>query len=128
MSFIESAEFTGDYLNIRFSDSLTMTDDKLDELWDLLAAMSTKYDCLRTLIEAESPVCGLDTTAAFDSGVKVSGIGAGMQLALCFRNYEMGESSEFFRTVALNRGVRVEYFDNKEKALQWLGVRSASAG
>jgi hypothetical protein len=32
------------------------------------------------------------------------------------------EQSEFFRTAAMNRGVRVEFFQDLNAALRWLGA------
>jgi len=39
------------------------------------------------------------------------------------RNYVPGELSDFFKTVARNRCVNVEFFSNRPDALTWLGFR-----
>lgn len=46
----------------------------------------------------------------------------------CFYGYRPDEKSRFFKDVAQNRGVRVEFFGERDAALRWLGVAGSQAG
>ena len=45
--------------------------------------------------------------------------------ACCFYGYKPDDKSQFFKDVAQNRGVRVEFFGERDEALRWLGVGPA---
>lgn len=83
--------------------------------------------CSRVILEAHSPIRKLDTTGAFESGTRLARIDPGLAVALLFYDYETDELTEFFKTVAHNRGVRVEYFTEKDKALEWLNIPRSGA-
>ncbi len=48
----------------------------------------------------------------------------GLSVACIFRGHVPDDQSEFFRTAAMNRGVRMEFFEDLNAALQWLGART----
>jgi hypothetical protein len=83
-------------------------------------------DSSLVLVEAPSPSRKMDTTAAFESGTRVSQVAPGLKVAMFFLDYKTDELTEFFKTVARNRGTRIEFFGDKESALEWLGVAQAS--
>jgi hypothetical protein len=89
---------------------------------DELMEVCKKGSCVRVLLEAPSPRRKMDTTAAFESGTRLARVSPGLRIAMLFYNYKTDELTEFFKTVAHNRGVRVEYFSEKKKALEWLRV------
>ena len=47
----------------------------------------------------------------------------GLAMACFVQGHVPDEQTEFFKTAAMNRGVRVEFFSNREEALRWLGIR-----
>ena len=51
----------------------------------------------------------------------------GVSLACCFYGCAPDQQTHFFKDVAQNRGVRVEFFDEREAALRWLGVDAGSS-
>ena len=51
----------------------------------------------------------------------------GVSLACCFYGYAPDQQTHFFKDAAQNRGVRVEFFDEREAALRWLGVGAGSS-
>jgi hypothetical protein len=60
---------------------------------------------------------------AYDAGNKAGEV-APLRLACLFYDYSPDETSSFFQTVALNRGVSVEYFTDSMEALRWLNVNA----
>lgn len=47
---------------------------------------------------------------------------SGLVVAICFHDYIFDDISTYFKTVAQNRGVSVEFFSDLDKATKWLGV------
>jgi hypothetical protein len=43
-------------------------------------------------------------------------------VACVFRDYVPDQQSESFRATAMSRGVRMEFFEDLNAALQWLGA------
>ena len=65
---------------------------------------------------------------AFDVASLIARLLPGLSVAFCFRGYVPDEQSQFFRTAAMNRGVRSEFFQDLNAALQWLGVGGRAPG
>jgi hypothetical protein len=61
---------------------------------------------------------------AFISGEQISQSVSGLLMACYFQGYKADELTEFFKTVARNRGTSVEFFSDLEEALRWLGLGS----
>ena len=66
--------------------------------------------------------CTVAETAAILGIACASAWLAGVSLACCFYGYKPDDKSQFFKDVAQNRGVRVEFFGERGAALRWLGV------
>ena len=47
---------------------------------------------------------------------------SGLSVGCVFRGYVPDQQSEFFRATATSRGVRMEFFEELDAALRWLGV------
>jgi hypothetical protein len=60
---------------------------------------------------------------AYQSGSQASESIPGLSLAICIYEYTPDEITTFFTNVSYNRGVRIEFFNDKKKALDWLGVK-----
>jgi hypothetical protein len=58
---------------------------------------------------------------SFGLGSLAGSMLTGVSLACCFYGYTPDQQTQFLKDVAQNRGVRVEFFDNREAALRWLG-------
>lgn len=92
----------------------------LHEFWVSLAEICEKLDCQRILLIGPDPGTRPDTMAAFESGVEAARIVAGRSLAICWNGFKSDEQAEFFKTVAGNRGARIEFFSETEAAVKWL--------
>jgi hypothetical protein len=121
-----SLEFKDDHLYLQHANDSDITPERMEILWGHLRDQCEKYDCTRILIEADAPARDMDTVAAFTSGVAAASIAPDLWLALCFHRYEPDEISEMFRQAARNRGANVEFFSDREAALQWLRANNSS--
>jgi hypothetical protein len=59
---------------------------------------------------------------SFDHAGLAARLMPGLSVACCFRGFKPDEQTEFFRTAAMNRGVRVEFVQDLNAALRWLGA------
>lgn len=110
------------YIYVHHSPDTQITRETSAAVWEELGRICKEENCSNILVEADAPTRKMDTTAAFESGTQLARMAAGLKLALLFHDYKPDELSEFFKTVAHNRGVRIEFFSDREKALDWLQV------
>jgi hypothetical protein len=115
-------EIYPEYLHIKHRPNFVINPASADQVWANIGRLCREHDRNKVLVEAESPVRQLDTMAAFDSGRILAEIAPGATIAICFSDYEFDELSTFFKTVAQNRGVKVEFFNELDKAIKWLDV------
>jgi hypothetical protein len=78
----------------------------------------------RVLIEGAVAARRMGTMDSFGAGALAGSMLPGVWIACCFYGYAPDDQSQFFRDVAQNRGVRVDFFTDRDAALRWLGVRS----
>lgn len=122
-----SLEFYGTFVHIMHPPGLAATAESVADIWGRLVDDCDKRNCRKVLVEASNMEGWLDTVSAFESGRLLAKIEPGIKVALCFYNYKFDELSSFFKTVAENRGVRVEFFSNPDEAKKWLDVNTLPA-
>lgn len=113
--------FRGEYLHITHPDNFVLLPEELNKLWQNLAAACKIHDCRRVLNEGNLDFSKIRAYDAYNSGSQAGEI-RGLRMACLFPNYEPDEQSEFFKTVASNRGATIELFTDRAEALKWLGV------
>jgi hypothetical protein len=118
-------EFNGEFIEVRHPKGFSIDALSMDQYWKMLADACTVHECSVVLVAADAPRREMGTMDAFGSGVRASEIAVTLTLALCFSDYRPDDLSDFFKTVARNRGVRVKFFAERAEALRWLGVRDA---
>lgn len=117
-----TVEDRGGYIHLLHEPNYEVTRESMGVVWAELSAACNELGCNIVLIEAPSPKRQMDTTAAFEVATRIAQIAPGIKVAMLLLDYQTDELTEFFKTVARNRGARVEYFSEKEEALEWLGV------
>jgi hypothetical protein len=125
MSTDFSLEFNGQYIHIIHAPDYEISPESNDKLWAELALACRKHKCLKVLGEGHKQKRKLSSLDAFQSGSQASESIPGLKLAICIYEYTPDETTEFFKNVAYNRGVRIEFFNDKKKALKWLGIKDA---
>jgi hypothetical protein len=116
-----SLEFNGKYIHIIHASDYEITPESNDKLWAELSLACQKYNCRKVLAEGHNQKRDLGSMEAFQSQASQSI--PGLSLAICLQGYAPDETTKFFMNVAYNRGVRIEFFNDKKKALTWLGIK-----
>jgi hypothetical protein len=114
--------FRGDYLHVQHPDNFEISPESNQKLWIALETACQTHKCHRVLSEGKINLRKMKAWNVVDSGTQASVI-RGLKIALLFYNYQPDEISGFFKTVSANRGVKVEFFTDKNAALDWLGVK-----
>ena len=112
------------YLHIKHPPGYVITSENTGEKWRRIGELCQEHGSAKVIVEAEQPERQLDTGSAFDAGRALAENMSGLSVAICFHGYEFDDLSTFFKTVAQNRGVRVELFSDLDEALQWLDVNT----
>jgi hypothetical protein len=117
-------KFHGDFIEIVHPPGFVASAASLPEIWRVISEACSRYDCRKVLVTARQFKRELDTAQAFDSGVEAAKTIPGLSLALCLKGHVPDDLSSFFVTVALNRGARVEFFEDEDLARKWLTGQS----
>jgi hypothetical protein len=121
-----TTEFTltphADYLHVALAPGYEIHPQGATELMKSVSDVCTRQGHRRVLIEGTVATRRMATMDSFTIGALAGSMLAGVSLACCFYGYQPDEKSRFFRDVAQNRGVRVEFFGERDEALRWLGV------
>jgi hypothetical protein len=125
MSTDFSLEFNGKYIHIIHTPDYEISPESNDKMWKTLSEACRKYKCLKVFAEGPTKKRRLSSLDAFQSGSQASESMPGLKLAICIYEYTPDETTEFFKNVAYNRGARIEFFNDKQKALAWLGIKDA---
>jgi hypothetical protein len=116
-------EFYGTYIYVHLASGYEISPESMNQLWTDLAKASILYNCRHVFAEGFMPSRRMNMAGAFISGEQVAQSIAGLSLACFFEGYRADELTEFFKTVARNRGAMVEFFASREEAFRWLGIR-----
>ncbi len=113
--------FHDGYLHIMHPDNFVLLSKDLEGLWQNLFKACRAHECNRVLNEGRVDLSRLRAFDSYSAGTQAGEI-QGLRMAILFASYEPDERAEFFKTVASNRGAKVEFFDDRAEALKWLGV------
>ena len=123
MSTAFTLDFIGDYIRVRHPADYEITPESQRQLWAELGEASRKYNCRRVLAESSSPPRrNMNTVDAFKSAGQAANVSNMLRVACVFPGYHADETTEFFISAAYNRGVRIEFFSDRNEALCWLRV------
>jgi len=114
-----------DYLHVALAPGYELCLEGASELMKSLSDVCARQGQRRVLIEGAVAARRMATMDSFTIGTLAGSMLAGVSLACCFYRYKPDEKSLFFRDVAQNRGVRVEFFGDRDEALRWLGAGPA---
>jgi len=110
------------YLYVHLEPGFEMTPESMAGVWVALCEACRARGLRRALAEGDHVTRRLTPMEAFDIASLAARLLPGLSIACIFRGYIPDEQSEFFRTAAMNRGVRMEFFEDLNAALQWLGA------
>jgi hypothetical protein len=116
------------YLYVQLVPGFEMTADATTRVWTAICETCRELNLRRALAEGDNVTRRLTQMEAFDIAGLAGRLLPGLSVACVFRGYVPDALSEFFQTVAISRGVRMEFFQDLNAALRWLGAGGVTAG
>jgi hypothetical protein len=114
-------DFVNDYIRIQPPRTFEITPESQQRMWTVIGEACRKYNCHRVLAEsAFPPKRNMTQIDAFKSASQAANASCDLRLACLYPEYKKDETTEFFINAAYNRGVRIEFFSEREEALEWL--------
>lgn len=110
------------YLYVHMSPGFEFTPDSMTRFWTAVSESCRRHNLRKVLADGENVQRKLTPMESYDHASLAARLLPGLTVSCCFRGYKTDEQTEFFKTAAMNRGVRVEFFQDLEKALRWLGA------
>ncbi len=110
------------YLYLHLEPGFEMTPESMATLWATISQSCREHGLRRVLAEGENLRRRLTPLDSFDHAGLAAKLLPGLSVACCFRGFVPDAQTEFFRTAAMNRGVRTEFFQDVDAALRWLGA------
>ncbi len=111
------------YLYLHLAPGFEATPDSMNRVWTAITQACREHKLYRVLGDGENVKRKLTPMDSYDHAALAAHLMPGLSVACCFRGYKTDEQTEFFRTAAANRGVRVEFFQDLSSALRWLGIK-----
>jgi hypothetical protein len=112
------------YLYLHLAPGFEMTPESMSRIWIAISDACREHALRRVLAEGDNVQRRLTTVESFDHAGLAARLMPGLTVACCFRGFVPDEQTGFFRTAAMNRGVRTEFFQDLNEALRWLGAGS----
>jgi hypothetical protein len=113
-----------DYIHVELAPGYEIRPAGTTELMMAISDVCTRQGHRRALIEGTIARREMGTMDSFGLGSLAGSMLTGVSLACCFYGYKPDQQTQFFKDVAQNRGVRIEFFGDRDAALRWLGVGS----
>jgi hypothetical protein len=116
------------YLYVQLDPGFEMTAESTSGVWIAICEACRERGLRRALAEGDNVTRRLTPMESFDIAGLAGRLLPGLSVACVFRGYVADAQSEFFRTAAMNRGVRMEFFQDLNSALRWLGAGDRPPG
>ena len=114
------------YLYVQLEAGFEFTVDNSTRMWTAIGE-DCKARGLRKVLTVSDDVVTrrMSQSEVFDIAGLLACLIPGLSVAFCLRGYVPDERTQFFQTAAISRGVHVQFFQDLNAALQWLGARAA---
>ena len=116
------------YLYLQLEPGFEMNPESMTRFWVAVSDACREHGLRKVLAEGDNVQRRLTPLQTFDLASLAARLLPGLSVACCFRGYLPDEQSLFFKTAAMNRGVRAEFFQNLNSALRWLGAEVPPPG
>ena len=115
--------FREDHVHVSMPKDLVIEDEESQKLWATIKGLCERHEVCRVLVEGYVPAGDRDTGSVIGAGMRTSVI-PDLWLAFCFKDFEPTEQTELYETIAARSGTHIKFFNDPEKALQWLRVKT----
>ncbi|QQS41243.1 MAG: hypothetical protein IPM63_18075 [Acidobacteriota bacterium] len=114
-----SIEFREDHLLVVLAPDYKVNAENRKAFWKHLHDACLEFDTRRVLVEGEIPREDRETDDVIDAGKSTAAV-PHLWLAFSIPDWEPTPLAALFKTMAKISGVRVKFFPDSEKALNWL--------
>ena len=114
-----SIEFREDHIYVELGPEFEVNPNTQDEFWREVRAVCDEHDTRRVLVEGYVPSGERNFAEVADAGQRTAAIPK-LWLAFRLKDFVPNENSDLFIVTASSRGVRVKFFSETERALNWL--------
>jgi hypothetical protein len=113
-----------EYIQVELAADYEIKPDGTTQLIVAISEVCARQGQRRVLIEGTIARRTMGTMDSFSLGSLIGSMLTGVSVACCFYGYAPDQQTQFFKDVSQNRGVRLEFFRDRDAALRWLGVGS----
>lgn len=111
-----------DYVHVELALGYEIKPEGTTQLALALSDVCARQGQRRVLIEGAVARRSMGTMDSFSFGSLLGSMLTGGAVACCLYGYVPDQQTQFFKDVSQNRGMRVEFFKDRDAALRWLGV------
>ena len=123
MSTEFTLSFNGDYIDIQLPANYEVTPESRQIFWAAIGEAHKKYNCCCVLAASPTPpIRDMKQSDSLRSALQAAKTSSELRVAFVFPDYQPDDTTEFFVNTAHKMGVRIEFFTERDAALQWLGV------
>lgn len=113
--------FRDNYIQVTLGPHFeTAAAPRTSPLWAAVEDACKRYECNRIMIEGHFPKRSREPREIVESAMRAATVASGLWCAICLEDYEIGERSELFKTIARTQGAHIKFFSDREHALAWL--------
>ncbi len=109
------------HLLVQHSRDFEFTEEAVHRVWITLAAACQKTNHKRVLWEGEIIARPMNIGQLYQAAAQAGKVALGLKLACVFKNFTPDERADFFKSVALRKGAIIQFFSERDAALEWLG-------
>lgn len=114
-----SVQFRDDHVHVELDKSYRIDPQHREALWSVLGDTCERHGSRRVLVEGTLPTEPLETTEVISAGQKTATVPS-LWIAFAVSDHPPIEQIELYERIAASRGARVKFFDDRERALNWL--------
>jgi len=123
MSTSFTLDFAGDYINVQLPANYELTPASRLAFWTAIGEAHKNYNCCRVLAASPTPpIRNLKQSDSLKSAFQAAKASSELRVAFVFPGYSTDATTEFFINTAYKMGVRIEFFTDREAAIEWLGT------
>jgi hypothetical protein len=117
-------QFRDDHVHIELSKDFKVNPGHREALWNVIREACERHDTRRVLVEGILPAGERDTADVVDAGKKTATVPR-LWLAFAIPDFQPTAQTELYEVIAASQGVRVKFFTNRDRALNWLRHNAA---
>ena len=112
-------QFRDDHVHVELSADFEVDPAHRQDLWNVIGDACERHGSRRVLVEGVLPTSEREVSDVIDAGQKTATVPR-LWLAFAIPDFQPTAQTELYETIAASRGVRVKFFTNRERALNWL--------